>query len=47
VTPCEAHRGLVTAFRKRQPETAVEIATRHLNATMAAIEQLSDRLAGP
>ncbi|MFG1704320.1 GntR family transcriptional regulator [Nonomuraea sp. M3C6] len=34
------HRDLVTAFRKRQPETAVEIVLRHLNSTMAAIERL-------
>lgn len=35
------HRELVTAFRLRRAEEAVEIVLRHLDATMAALERLA------
>jgi DNA-binding GntR family transcriptional regulator len=35
------HRELVTAFRRRRAEEAVEIVLRHLDATMAALERLA------
>ncbi|SEF86028.1 DNA-binding transcriptional regulator, GntR family [Nonomuraea solani] len=35
------HRELLAAFRERRAEAAVEIAIRHLNSTMTAIEQLT------